>query len=182
MIDDKEILFTEYWVNLRESVILANLKYLNDNLSQYNITLNDRWLKLHNGTEPDIDIAFYDIEQHMQKIHVAKVNGKIMRSDKNSELYNEAKTLYDKCIKGKDLSQTKVKKNRKDNKNKIITILGFGAFMIVLELGLIFGINHKQNKEKQEKIEFAKELLNAYETERVKGAVNIDSLIKQHVK
>ncbi|MBR4475908.1 MAG: hypothetical protein IKP05_04520 [Alphaproteobacteria bacterium] len=182
MADDKETLFTEFWVNLRDSVILANLKYLNDNFSQYEITLNDRWLKLHKGTEPDIDIAFYDIEQHMQKIHVAKVNGKIMRSDKNSELYNAAKALYDKCTKGKDLSQTKVKKTRKDNKEKIVTILGLGAFVIVLELGLIFGINRKQNKEKQEKIEFAKELLNSYETERAKGTVNMDSLINSRIK
>ena len=179
---DNKTLFPQYWVNLREEVILANLKYLNDNFSQYEITLNDRWLKLHKGTEPDIDIAFYDIEQHMQKIHVAKVNGKIMRSDKNSELYNAAKALYDKCTKGKDLSQTKVKKTRKDNKEKIVAILGLGAFVIVLELGLIFGINHKQNKERQEKIEFAKELLKSYEAERANGTVNMDSLINQHVR
>ena len=179
---DNKTLFPQYWVNLREEVILANLKYLNDNFSQYEITLNDRWLKLHKGTEPDIDIAFYDIEQHMQKIHVAKVNGKIMRSDKNSELYNAAKALYDKCTKGKDLSQTKVKKTRKDNKEKIVAILGLGAFVIVLELGLIFGINHKQNKERQEKIEFAKELLKSYEAERTNGTVNMDSLINQHVR
>lgn len=176
-------LFPQYWINLREDVILENIKYLDANLSQYDIMpQDDYWLKLHKEGDYDIDIAFYDIVQHQQRIHVAKINGKIMRNDKNPELYNETKLLYDKCTKQKDSLKVKVKNTWKDNKKKICSYFVAGACLVVVEFGIILYINHKQNKERQEKIEFAKDLLKSYEAERAKGTVNMDSLINQHVR
>lgn len=179
---DNKTSFPQYWVNLREEVILENIKYLNTHLSQYDIKLDDGRLKIHNGENPDIDIVFYDIEQHMKKIHVVKIDGKIIRNDKNPELYNETKLLYDKCTKQKDLLKVKVKNTLKDNKKKICSYFVAGACLVVVEFGIILYINHKQNKERQEKIEFAKELLKSYEAERANGTVNMDSLINQHVR
>lgn len=61
---------------------------------------------------------FYTVEQNGQRIKVAKINNRIVRSDKNSDLFLATQKLYDKC------KHNSIRKNEKLVKGKQDTSVG----------------------------------------------------------
>ena len=172
-----QINFPTDWTQMSEEGVAENIKYLTKNRKKCNVRVIDENTMLIDN----VRITFYTIEQHRQMIKVAKINDRNVRSDQNEDLYLAIKKLYDVC------KQDKVKEYEKSVR-KEGNLGAFGTSVLVASILLITLIianaeMKKQDKEKQEKAEFVKEILKAYEQERSKtGTVNIDSLINQYVR
>ena len=183
--------FDPNWQNKTDEEISNNISALNKHRKKYNMFFaEDSRLKIeHDFTDLSVNIVFYPIEQKGCVVNVANVNGKIVRSDKNPELYAAIKDLYYNCKHDQESLKLKIKKTIKKNKDKIEhSAIMTGVYILCMGIA-VFLINYetkkeaeKQIKAKQEKADFAREILKVYETERAKGAVNIDSLINQHIK
>ncbi len=178
--------FDSNWENKSEKEILDNIMKLNKNRKKYDVFVEDVRLKIeHDFTDLSVNIVFYPIEKKGTVVNVAKINGKNIYGDKSPTLYNEVKNLYYDCKHDQESLKLKIKKVFSKNKDKVKQVAIIGG-LVLLGIGIeIIDINYenkKQIKAKQEKIDFAKSILKSYEAERAKGAVNIDSLINQHIK
>ncbi|MBO7642992.1 MAG: hypothetical protein J6S74_02560 [Alphaproteobacteria bacterium] len=171
-----KVVFPPDWSQMTDAGVMDNINYILKNLKKYNLmVINENTLHID-----DVRIVFYTVEQHGQCIKVAKVNNRIVRSDKNSDLFLAIQKLYDKC------KRNRIKKYERLGNNKQDTSVGsYVATAVVLAVifVIVMGNLKKQEKAKQEKIEWAKELLKNYDAERAKSVtVNIDSLINRHVR
>ena len=171
-----KVILPSDWSQMTDAGVMDNINYILENLKKYNVRIiNENTLHID-----DVRIVFYTVEQNEQCIKVAKINNRIVRNDKNSDLFLATQKLYDKC------KHNSIRKNEKLVKGKQDTSVGSyvaTAVMLAVMFVIVMGNLKKQEKENQEKIEWAKELLKDYDAERAKSAtVNIDSLINQHVR
>jgi len=171
-----KVVFPSDWSQMTDAGVIVNINYILKNLKKYNVRIiNENTLHID-----DVRIVFYTVEQHGQLIKVAKINNRIVRSDKNSDLFLAIQKLYDKCKRNRIKKYERLGNNKQDTgiESYVAT-----AVMLAVIFVIVMGNLKKQEKAKQEKIEWAKELLKDYDAERVKSAaVNIDSLINQHVR
>ena len=177
-----KITFPTDWSHMTDAGIIENIKFIAKNRRKYPVSIVDN-VSVRIG---DVNIVFYDIMQTNAIVNVAKVNGKIIRSDKNPELYRIIKGLYDTCVRDRDSLSTRLKNHVHSNKETLTKLMLTGV-VIASIIGIEFIVANaeieRQAKIKQEKIEFARELLQDYEYERSKNTtVNIDSLINQHIR
>lgn len=172
-----KINFPTDWTQMTDDGVAENIKYLTKNRKKYNVSVIDA-----NSLQIDgVRIVFYTIEQHRQMIKVAKINNRNVRSDKNASLYLAIKNLYDTC------KQDNIRKyERQIKKDRNFVWLGTSCVIATIICATLITTNaeiKKQEKEKRDKIEWAKKLLQEYEQEKAKNnTVNIDSLINQHIR
>lgn len=173
----EQIKFPTDWTQMSEEGVAENIKYLTKNRKKHDVhVIDENTMQIDN-----VRITFYTIEQHRQMIKVAKINNRNVRSDQNNVLYLATKNLYDTC------KQDNIRKYEKSiKKGDKFGVLGTSvvvATIICITLLMANAELEKQAKEKQEKTEWARKLLQDYEQERSKtSAVNVDSLINQHIR
>ena len=174
----EQIKFPTDWTQMSEEGVAENIKYLTKNRKKHDVrVINESSAQIDN-----VRIVFYTIEQHGHMVKVAKINNRNVRSDQNCNLYSAVENLYNTC-KQDNIRKYERSEIRKNNASANIV----GTLVVALIMGLSFagakaGLE-RQEKEKQEKIEWARKLLQDYEQERNKtAAVNVDSLINQHIR
>ena len=171
--------FPTDWSQMTDSLVLENIQYMTKHRKKYDVRVIDQ----SSAQIDNVRIVFYTIEQYGYMVKVAKINNRNIRSDQNCNLYSAVQNLYDAC------KQDNIKRYEKPiKKGKKLGLFGMSVCIGVLIMYITTNAELKMHekakqKEKQEKMEWAKELLQKYEQERSKnGTVNIDSLVNQHIR
>ena len=175
------------WSSWTDDEVLKKINGFIENRKTYDINMTDKgniYLYVTNkgayGIAGNLKIKFGSIGQRKNdKEEIVTINGKTVYQNKNPELYENIKFLYNWC----NYSQMSVKDRLKNiwDKNKELVYVAAICTCMCGILGWYGGI--VQDATKRQDKQNVKELLKQYELERSKSdIINIDSLINQHIK
>ena len=178
------------WDHLSDEQKMENLKHLNKHFYRYgcaNYKNGVYEIGIHDGASV-LDWGSVIIDLRKCDHDEVCINQAVFSKYKNEELWKEARKLYEKCTI-KDPEFVRFVKNEKAMNAlsctmryvvKPVVLIGSlaGAFLFGYHLG-----DKLIGKYSQKQTEKIKEIVKEYDQEKAKSdAVNIDSLINQHVR
>lgn len=162
--------FPDDWSMLPDDVVLENLKYIKKHYWRYEHTSPDL-LELHVGN------VVFSQNDPMTPLFCMNVNNRILCSA-NKESYDIASKIF-------TFGMNEIRELSRGAKiiGPLVKIVGSAVIVAGFVGGAIFGNNIGKKMVEKKKAEWAKEVLDSYHQEKIKtDAVNIDSLINQHVR